>query len=626
MKRLIVTNSALAYPRVPDDVLRPGDGVLPLVERFEEALFMASPGYGQLREQFPELNLRARAIARQMGALLPDSLAAKRDEWGHCVWELFADTFVKFTLGPVLCNTILARHAAAERPATVVAYERPSDLGWWTGRQMVDAVAATIAQLSDAALVPGANSVRRWARSASLRTLPFAQTLNWFRRHRHGGPKIDTEPVDVAIVVLGPSLLGLCERVSAGLTDAGLTAMRLDLPVAAAGGRLPEGPGPTANLYDWSDDVAVRAAQTGLGASLEAVRGASRALADFEPLRGLPAPMLAVIRRRLWASVVRDATICRYHALLWQRALDHLQPRALLTFVAFNEHLAPGVLQARHRGVPTMCLQHGIWGPYFRAGAFLPYEDVLVFGDYAREVLAPVLWSHTQMTTTGHAGYDGTSPTRTRDDSLRGELLGDCSAAVLVTTQATELRLAASEERWWIECIAESCGLLDAHMIIKAHPQEEDLRAYEALAERRPETVSVIPHGTRAVDELILASDVLMTRFSTTALEAALLGTPVIQVNLLSRLDQYPFAEEGAAIGAYSPAEIHAALQRVLIYPEHRRELVAAQQRFLDRHLGLRDGRATERVVARVVERVESEGPNATDGEITPPWQRFMTK
>ncbi len=604
MNRVVVCNSALAYPRLPDELLRDDNVLLPLIERFEEALFASFHGYEELQRRFPEFNLEVRAIARDLAELMPPRISQVREEWGHNVWELFADHFVKFSLGACMFNARLAEIAAAGGPREVLAWERIHDEGWWSGRQMVGEVAQTIAALSGARLQRRSSRLRRWARAAAMRVAPFVQAWRWLGRQRPCANRSTREPVDVAIAVLGPSLVELCDIVADSIRARGLSVLRVDLPAATDEPWLPEGRTPSVRIYDWCVASDIADGRRDLLAAPLAARQVCRRLADFRALSQLPPPMLQVVRRRLWPSIVRDLTFCAYHARLWKRLLDTLRPRVLLTFVAFNEFLAPGVLQANHRGIPTVCLQHGIWGPYFRAGALLPYDEVLVFGDYAREMLEPIASPRTQFTMTGHPAHDRPSAPARRNGQLRAELAGDLDAVVLVTTQATERRLAAYERRWWIECTAEACERLGARMVIKVHPQETDLSAYEAVARAHPGLVRVVRHGEISLDELICASDLLMTRFSTTAVEAALLETPVVTVNLVSRRDQYPYAAEGAAVGAYSCEEIEAALRTLLTDEAARRELLAGQRRFLDRHLGIRDGRAAERVAERIVAHV----------------------
>ena len=86
MSRLVVRNSPLVDPPVPDAVLRPDDVLLPLVDKFEETLFMAGPGYPELQALFPSFSLDVRARARRIAEVLPPWLGERIAGLGYSAW------------------------------------------------------------------------------------------------------------------------------------------------------------------------------------------------------------------------------------------------------------------------------------------------------------------------------------------------------------------------------------------------------------------------------------------------------------------------------------------------------------------------------------------------------------
>jgi len=358
-------------------------------------------------------------------------------------------------------------------------------------------------------------------------------------------------------------------------------------------------------LRDLVEPWMIRRGMAEAAAGPWAARDFARELRRIEPFAEMPTEAWGVVTRRLHVTVTRELTLCTLYARLWECALDLIRPSVLVSFNTYNELLAPGVLQSRHRGVPTICAQHGIWGPLFHAAALLPYDEVLVFGKYAREMLEPLARRETVFNTTGHSLYDTLSdappPAAPRERLLDGRRY-----LVLVTTQPIEMAQRACERRWWLAVLAEACRELDARVLIKPHPREEELQPYRDVARQWPEHVRVVEHGEFELSSLIVAADVLITRFSTTAIEAALMHTPVMTVNLAAGLDQYPFAQEGAALGVYAEEDLAPTLRRLLTDEALRAELTRTQEVFLDRHLGVRDGRATERIAARIAARAGS--------------------
>lgn len=605
MSRLIVRNSSLVYPPVPDEILREADVVLPLVDRFDDAVFMAGPGLDALRERFPAFNTTTRSLAREIAAGLPDWLGRPSPRWGHSVWDAYADHFAKFSLGPIRANAFLAERAIEANPDEVLGWELDSTAGWWAGRQMVAEIACAIGQACNAPVELSASPCRRVFRDVVLPGLRIAQILRHFRQMRSLNLPPPEEPVDVLFVVAGPTLVPMYDRIGARLqSDHGLRVLALDTPLGGPWHAIAEGQLPRSALHGFSDRSVIAAGIADALAAAQSFAETAHWLREWHVIRDLPEALQDVLERRLRATVISELPVCRCNARLWERALDALQPRVLVSFNSYNEVLAPGVLQARHRGIPTVCLQHGIWGPLFQVGALLPHDDVMIFGDYALEMLSPLATAHTRFIKAGHSMYDDLDLS-VESAPIRSDFIGEREHLVVVTTQPIEARLMRNEQRWWLRGLAEACAQADATLAIKPHPHEDAdlLERYEALSAEMPETVRVAHHGQVPLRDLIAASDLLVTRFSTTAFEAALLGRPVMTINPSGGPDQYPFAEEGGAVGVYEYEQIAPTLRALLDDQPTRLQLLGGHERFLARHLGPRDGRATKRIAARIAER-----------------------
>ncbi|MGI5816735.1 MAG: CDP-glycerol glycerophosphotransferase family protein [Armatimonadota bacterium] len=607
MARLIVRNSSLVYPPVPDQTLRDDDITVPLVDRFEDAVFMAGPGYDELRALFPRFSLDIRAAAREIAEALPPWLGQDVHGFGHCVWETHADHFVNFSLGPILAGDFIARHAIEMGPDEVLGWELDHTEGWWAGRQMVAEVARVIA---DEAGVPVELSGSEFKRACRDTILPAARVVQALRRLRALRTVALDRPdlrVDVLFVISGPTVVPMYDRIGARLqAEHGLRVAALDCPLGGPSNQIAPGELPRWSLHAFSEPWMVRRGVVeALNASKQFAETAER-LSEWPIFVDLPRPLQEGLARRLHSTMVAELPRSLYTARLWRAALDALRPRALVSFNSYNDALAPGVLQSRHRGIPTICLQHGIWGPLFRAGALLPHDDICIFGDYALEMLSPLASAHTTFAQTGHCMYDDLTRSVASGD-IRQRLLGSRRHLVVATTQPIESRLMVNERRWWLRGLAMACAHCDAVLAIKPHPHEgEYLRTrYEALAAELPETVRLVPHGEVPLSDLIAASDLLVTRFSTTTFEAALLGRPVMTVNLSGGPDQYPFADEGCALGVRDYDEIERALRRLLSRGEMRGGLAKSQLTFLRRHLGPRDGRSTERIARLIARRAQ---------------------
>jgi len=152
--------------------------------------------------------------------------------------------------------------------------------------------------------------------------------------------------------------------------------------------------------------------------------------------------------------------------------------------------------------------------------------------------------------------------------------------------------------------VAEACRALGARLVIKLHPSDSptNIRLYRTLVQAGDDRVQVVPHGTLPLDELLSSCDLMVTRDSTVVLEANLLDKPVITINLSEWDEELPYAATGGALGVYNYEDIGPAIKAVLQDETVRRRLAQTRPDFLLEHTGPRDGRATERIAAIIMQ------------------------
>ena len=138
----------------------------------------------------------------------------------------------------------------------------------------------------------------------------------------------------------------------------------------------------------------------------------------------------------------------------------------------------------------------------------------------------------------------------------------------------------------------------DITLIIKQHPGETN--KYTKLIYRflKKYKINVIITAKDAdTYELIYACDVLMTKSSTTVLEAILLDKPVIVLNLSGERDVINFVQEGVAKGVYNQTSLEPTIVNLLSNDD----LKIYRQKFISNHLFKNDGRATSRVIQAII-------------------------
>ena len=135
--------------------------------------------------------------------------------------------------------------------------------------------------------------------------------------------------------------------------------------------------------------------------------------------------------------------------------------------------------------------------------------------------------------------------------------------------------------------------------VIKPHPAEPSEPYAAAVAAAGATRTRVLPPSTDLL-ELMHAGDVLVTVESLSAVEALVLGRPVVVLEMPNHLRD--LVDAGVAVGVAAGSDPAGALWSVLRDPDTREELEQARQRYVSELAMGVDGHATERILALVRE------------------------
>ncbi len=137
----------------------------------------------------------------------------------------------------------------------------------------------------------------------------------------------------------------------------------------------------------------------------------------------------------------------------------------------------------------------------------------------------------------------------------------------------------------------------DAQLVIKLHPgEDQNAPLYKMHGDYKP---LILDRGYDTYS-LIFVCDILITKNSTTALEAALLEKPVIILNLSGEPDRVNYVQEGIAVGVYEPADLVSAVKSLLDDDLLLERLKVGRAKYIEKYLYKNDGKATERVVSLI--------------------------
>lgn len=308
----------------------------------------------------------------------------------------------------------------------------------------------------------------------------------------------------------------------------------------------------------------------------------------------------------LWPEVrdtVRVSISIASRVILWtEAALEHADPDVVVVANDATLGCRALVLTARRMGIPTVYLQHGHI-PNDREAIAGASDQLLVWGASSRRRLVELGIQADQLIEVGAAQYDGLFGTGAAPDTGSiGGVISDGSRKVVVYTSAPASR-GESEDDYVQACTAvrdAAIALPEVEFIVKLHPSENP-RLWRALRRgSRGAGLRVIVRCDTAA--LLSRADVVVTRFSTTGMEAAILGKPLVTINLTGGPDHAPYADGGGALGVRAAAELVPAIRRVLRDPETRRELEVSRERFLRDTFVARDGLAARRAARAILE------------------------
>ena len=208
------------------------------------------------------------------------------------------------------------------------------------------------------------------------------------------------------------------------------------------------------------------------------------------------------------------------------------------------------VLLAREAGIPTLAVQDGVaW--YMPMWGVWSADRVAVNGPQLGDFLARHGLPRERIDVVGQPRYDdynATAATSVRAGAREDLGLVDGEFAVLFATQP-------DQDGAYIRSVVEAVlAVPDVTLLLRPHP---------STGARPLEEIRALAQGPRVrwcakndIFQLIAASDVVVVNYSTVALEAAILGRPVITANLTGLRAPIPYAEIGISVEGRTPEQI----------------------------------------------------------------------
>lgn len=279
------------------------------------------------------------------------------------------------------------------------------------------------------------------------------------------------------------------------------------------------------------------------------------------------------------------------------------------------------VAAAKLENIPTLAVQHGVIHPthtgyMYAKGEISPVGSVkspycpipdktAVYGTYHKDLLTKAsAYPVDSVVVTGQPRYDILYHADTiygKEKLFKKYKINPEHKIILWATQCHGLSNEENIKNF--KAVFETMqNLKDATLIIKQHPGEG--RKYTKMIERYLNSYklnAVVTPKESDTYELLFVCDLMMTRHSTTAMEAVALNKPVIILNLSGEPDPVEYVKEGVALGVYDEKNLKATIDKLL---KDDLELAKNRNEYIGKYLYKIDGKATERVVKLIEEMI----------------------
>lgn len=335
-------------------------------------------------------------------------------------------------------------------------------------------------------------------------------------------------------------------------------------------------------------------------------RAIARALGDAFPgqVCGIPASRLLADRYAALPPRLSDAVLAIETA---RHAMASLRPRSVYVVDAYDLWAQALVVAAREAGVPSVEIQHGIIqanhsgylhldgeiaGDQSQRSPYSPTPDIIaVFGEGAKKALVEDgRFPAHAIRVTGSPNIEAARRRQGDQSAIRSKLGIREGAFVVLYFGAPHHIFPADIDH--LRAFLAACRALPAiSPMLRPHPADQGPDRYLAEAAAAGVDAPVLTQADPF--ELILASDVVIAFNSTTALDAMALERAVIHINMSGTPDLFRFVEDGGALRAGSPEQLHAAIDD-LTSPDARLSVIRKHVAYANQYYAQRADPARE--------------------------------
>jgi hypothetical protein len=294
---------------------------------------------------------------------------------------------------------------------------------------------------------------------------------------------------------------------------------------------------------------------------------------------------------------------------VYEEAAEVLAREKPAAICLYNESGGLGravIAAARAAAVPSVGIQHGILYPRYYSYTYDPRETdaprpdrTAVFGETARrQLIEQGRYDPASLVLTGSPRFDDLlEASRAWDRSaIRAKLgVADPARLVVVASRYKGIRATHQSIATAFPAFVRAIEAMpDVHALVKPHPAESPRGYEDVLAKEGARRLRLLTPQTPLL-ELLHAADLVVTVESLSAVEALVLGRPLVILNTPTNLQE--LVEAGVAVGVPEGQDPRAALEAALFDIATQARLETARRMYLSELAFGVDGRATRRIV-----------------------------
>lgn len=267
------------------------------------------------------------------------------------------------------------------------------------------------------------------------------------------------------------------------------------------------------------------------------------------------------------------------------------------------------IIAAKTKGIPTLAIQHGslmkddFCNDFHHAVARIVLPDIIcVYGKREFDLFTQRMYKPWEVVVTGSHKLDflvrANNEVYEKDRIVAKYGIKKGKKIILWTTQSHGLSKIENQKN--LTAVCKSIRKMpDVCLVIKQHPDENE-KHRKLISEYLfyHNIDAVLPSNNADPYELLFACDVLITKYSTTAIEAIAMNKPVVIINLSGQPNLIDVVDKRVAMGVYREDDLQPVLTSIL---KDNMLLKRNREKYIENCLHRIDGKASERIAQSIM-------------------------